>query len=132
MSCNDICIVPYDDCEVGAFWQSAVRRAAKDHRCDECGDVIHTGDRHEVVSGKWDGEFTTDRSCLTCVEIAAAFYCGPRILGQLWADIGEQVFPEWDEMIAIDCLAKLKSEPAVEKMRARYAVFQSSRKRGAA
>lgn len=37
--------------------------------------------------------------------------------------VGQWMFPCWDEMVAIDCLARLTSQAAIDKMRARYAEY---------
>lgn len=119
MSCTDACIYvgDYDGPE---FWREEVRRARKPYKCDECRDPIAFGELYQYVSGKWDGEISAYRTCLTCAEVRAVFSCDGFALMTLWDDIREQMFPEWDDMKAIDCLAKLKTQAAIDKMRARY------------
>jgi hypothetical protein len=127
MSCNDVCMYVDDDAS-SEFSREAIRRAAKPHQCFECGGAIAVGDRYEYFSGKCDGDFFTQKTCLACVEIATAFYCGGRMLGTLWEDVRDQIFPEWNEVTAIDCLARLKTDAAVAKMRAAYAKYSAPRR----
>lgn len=47
-----------------------VRKAAKDHRCYECGETIRKGDLYQVTSGVWDGRGDSFKWCDTCTTIA--------------------------------------------------------------
>jgi hypothetical protein len=49
-------------------------RAAKRHRCDECGEEIAMGQKHMRHAGKNEGVFMTYRMCMACAEITQA-YC---------------------------------------------------------
>lgn len=123
MGCADICVV--SDCDNGPdFHSERVVRAAKVHHCCECGVEIAKGERYQVVSGAWDGEFSTFRTCLACVEIRLAFCCDGWTYTQLWEDICEQMFPMWRRNLSdIECLAKLTTDAAIAKVRAEYAVW---------
>lgn len=125
MSCDDVCLdMDYDGCN--DFYSESMRRAAKPHKCRECGREILKGEQYQVASGKSEGDFWTNRTCAECAEIRTAFVCGTWIFGELWESVREQIFPRWDEMKAIDCLAKLTTDTAIAKMRAEYARFQES------
>jgi hypothetical protein len=119
MNCADVCLSMEADGPTD-FYASAMRRAAKPHRCTECVRVIAVAEQYENASGKFDGYFFTEKTCAECVEIRKAFCCGQWVFGELWESIRDQLFSEWNEMIAIDCLAKLTSDGAVAKMRAAY------------
>lgn len=126
MGCNDICVVmDYDG--ANEFYTEAVRRARKSYRCCECGDSITVGDSHHYAAGKSDGHFWEYRTCASCEEIRKEFSCGSWIFGELWASVDDQLFPEWNEMTAIDCLAKLTTDRAIEKMRAQYQRYRDDR-----
>jgi hypothetical protein len=56
--------------------------------------VIAIGERHEYVFGVWDGDPTSFRTCLLCVEIRAHFACNGWIFGRLWHDLRENFLPE--------------------------------------
>jgi hypothetical protein len=57
------------DCNPPEFFNSHIAKARKPHKCCECLRTIETGERHEVVAGKWDGDFCTFRTCPDCVEL---------------------------------------------------------------
>ena len=45
--------------------------AAKDHRCEWCGETIPKGTKHPAFVGIWEGEFQNWRMHYECYEIAA-------------------------------------------------------------
>lgn len=120
MSCKDVCL--YGGYEgVNDFYSEKTPRAGKPHTCCECGDVIPKGDVHHYASGKSDGVFWDYRTCAACDEIRRTFYCGGgAVFSWLWEDVREQMFPKWNEMTAIDCLARLTSQPAIDKLRGEH------------
>ena len=127
MSCQDQCVVmDYYDV-TNDFYRETTRRAAKPHRCCECGEAIAVGEIHEYVTGKSEGDFWQNRTCAACAEIRKAFCCGSWLFTELWESIRDQLFPQWNEMTAIDCLAKLTSDAAIAKMRAKYAEYSEGR-----
>ena len=71
-----------------------VRKARKHHRCVECREDIKPGDRHEYLSGIWDGEPDAFRTCLSCVEIRTHFACEGYLVGSVWSDLEENFFPD--------------------------------------
>ncbi len=44
--------------------------AAKDHRCEWCGETITKGEKHAHYKGKWEGEFQDWRMHRECNEDA--------------------------------------------------------------
>lgn len=48
------------------------RKARKEHRCYECGCKIAPGETYEVVSGLYDGQWETFKTCPDCVELRDA------------------------------------------------------------
>lgn len=123
MSCADVCVVM--DWDGGNdFYHEVERRAAKQHQCCECGDSIVPGVRYQYAAGKAEGDVFDAKTCLPCAEVRKVFCCEGWIFGMLWESIDEQVFPGWDDMKAIDCLSRLKTDAAVAKMRERYAKWR--------
>lgn len=123
MGCQDACVsMDYEGSS--DFYRAETRKARKPHRCCECREVINVGEVHQYVAGKSDGEFWEDRTCAACHEIRRVFVCGAHVLETLWEEIGYQLFPEWNEITAIDCLARLTTQAAIDKMRAKYADYQ--------
>lgn len=87
------CSVEIDtDCECLEMFKQNEVKARKTHRCGECGDIISPGDVYERSSGKCDGDFDTYKTCLTCVEIRSAIFCGTYIFGAIWDDIMDSDF----------------------------------------
>jgi hypothetical protein len=122
MSCADVC-VSMDWDGYNDFYTEAWHRAVKPHTCIECARVIAPRESYHKASGKNDGDFFTEKTCAECAEIRKAFCCGGFVFGYLWESIREQLFPSWDDMKAIDCLAQLTSDTAIAKMRAEYDQF---------
>ncbi|CRI56376.1 hypothetical protein [Pseudomonas sp. CCOS 191] len=56
-----------------AFHTEAHRVARKRHTCTECRGHIEPGDRYEFVSGLWEGDVSTYKTCADC-ETARDFY----------------------------------------------------------
>lgn len=59
----------YGDDGEWVVFHSAERRAAKDHRCGECGRTVVKGERYTHASGLFDGRWGTYRTCAQC-EVA--------------------------------------------------------------
>ena len=84
-----------DDGDRPEVFESRRIKAAKSHRCCECGGDIAKGDIHEFDKGMWGGHWDAIRTCLLCVEIRNHFSCGEGwIYGALWSDLEENFFPD--------------------------------------
>jgi hypothetical protein len=73
------------------FYNSKIRKARKQYKCEECGFHINPGDKYEHVAGKWGHGVDTIRTCYHCVEARREAMsitgCGCFIHGRLWEDI---------------------------------------------
>jgi hypothetical protein len=49
-------------------------KARKDHRCDECGKRIKTGETYSRMDGKWEGEMTSHKAHTDCAALCDALY----------------------------------------------------------
>jgi hypothetical protein len=115
MSDCGVCIYNDDAVHV-EFFRSAVRHAAKEHKCCECDKIIAKGERYEYASGKCEGEFWDAKTCLICAEIAEAFSCDGRLYGgNLWDSMGE-LYRDMN----ISCVDKLTSAAAKEELLRRW------------
>lgn len=69
-------------------WLVTYRVAAKPHVCVECDGVIAKGERHEVISSLYCGDWQRDRTCAACLRGPLAFVernCGTaRLIGGLF------------------------------------------------
>ena len=50
------------------------RIARKRHRCYECGGHVETGERYQIVVGKFDGALETYKTCSRCLNLCALPY----------------------------------------------------------
>lgn len=73
MDCGCIDIDIDGTCE---FYNEKVVIARKKHKCSECGAEIKPGDRYEYVFGKWEGDHFTVKTCIDCLSLRSAFFCG--------------------------------------------------------
>lgn len=94
---SDMVCCPLDgggDCPPEFYRQSTVK-ARKVHHCYECREDIPRGAVHESVTAKWDGDVSTMRTCLSCVEIRDHFACGHGwTFGEVWSQLEENFFPD--------------------------------------
>jgi hypothetical protein len=94
MSDCNVCIGT-SDYEHASFYEQETRMARKPHKCCECREEIPRGTSYEHVVGKWDGDFSTYKTCASCVAIRTAFTCGEGwMFKSLWDDMREIAFPE--------------------------------------
>lgn len=122
-----------DYAEANDFFSSRSRKAAKLHDCCECGQEIAVGTHYEYASGKSDGVIFTQRTCLPCAEIRDTFACYGYVFTMLWESVRESLFPRWPQnLYGVECLAKLKTDAAVAKMRAMYAEWEADNNEDAA
>jgi len=71
MKCDCSIDPSYDTPE---FYTEMMRTARKEHICCECREKISPGKKYEIVSGKWNGEFNSYKTCLGCKRIRE-HYC---------------------------------------------------------
>jgi len=121
MSDCEVCLYADFDGNV-EFFNKAHHVAAKEHRCHECRQPIPIGTVYEYVSGKFDGDFWTQKTCLICAEIADTFYCEGRVYGNLWEDMYE-VMSE----LNTSCLARLKTPAAKAELQRRWIEWEKGR-----
>lgn len=95
MSDCDVCIGgDYDEGESCELFNSRVIVARKDHLCCECKEPIRKGDSYHFERGKWEGEFSSFKTCRECAEIRTIFSCGGGFLYRsLWDQMREIAFP---------------------------------------
>lgn len=97
--------------EYPEFANTAVVKARKPHRCEECGEIIPIGERYERTAGKFEGQMFTTCVCVGCAAWGHAFAqvtrlvcgCSGWILGEMWNGIAEFARehlgfdPDWEE-----------------------------------
>jgi len=85
------CSCNYDGDSPELFSEKIVT-ARKKYRCFECGGIIKPGDKYEYVKGKWDGDFSSYKTCILCARIRDDLcQCGfiyGELRNQIWNDLG--------------------------------------------
>lgn len=125
MSCADVCI----DMDVNVyndFYCETQRKAQKPHICCECRETIKPGKDYWHAVGKSEGDIWTAKTCAVCYEVRRTFVCGSWEFGGLWQAIRDVLFPSWDVSGPIDCLAKVETLEARNKLRKEYADYKET------
>lgn len=104
----------YDGC--AEFHSVSVSKARKEHRCEECHQVIPVGSYYQKVAGKYDGDFFSIKTCMVCAEIRNAFTCGALNYGEFWEEMRQYGF----EQMTTGCLAKLETAAAKQELLRRW------------
>jgi hypothetical protein len=82
--------------------------ARKAHRCGECRAEIKIGESYEISKQLFEGEWTSFRSCLICVEIRDKLFCS-WTWGGIWDDlVGESVFTLSMKDLSVPAIEKLE------------------------
>ena len=92
-----------DSCE-GVVTKTVKER--KEDKCCQCHETIHKGDKYVVDSGIWDGRPERFRTCLTCYDVAKAFFCNGYTFGGIWGDLREHLYRMYPKT-PVDCIACL-------------------------
>jgi hypothetical protein len=53
-------------CETAEFWNVTTPIARRAYYCEECAQPIERGTKYVRMSGKWDGQVGTIKSCESC------------------------------------------------------------------
>ena len=62
----------YCDSEYPTMFNEAWRKAAKQHKCCECGKTIEKGQDYQYVTMVFEGEFLTYKTCEKCADLRDA------------------------------------------------------------
>lgn len=102
------CVYVGGDCDNWPeFLSTKERIAKKEHRCCECGRIIHPGEKYHYLSGKWhESGFHTFHTCSACDAILDAFFCDGNAFGHMKEDLWEHI-QEHQGVISESCLAGL-------------------------
>jgi len=87
------CAISAVDADPPAAQWTRIHRARTPHRCGECDARIDVGERYERCASLYDGSWSVDLTCLSCVEIRTHFACDGWIYGQIWNDLAEEFLP---------------------------------------
>lgn len=79
MNCECYC----EDFDRPSVVSTTIRKARKPHKCCECDKEIHKGQRYQFISGLWDGEWDSYKTCLPCASIRNQYCPHGAIFGNL-------------------------------------------------
>lgn len=80
--------------------------AKKNWRCGECGRVIPVGEKYYCHTGKWNGKFGVDRTCLDCSSVIEHLFCG-HAFGQAWEQLQDHLHDHGVDGLSWSRIAKL-------------------------
>lgn len=111
MDCG-VCLSGYDGDSATPYLEQW-RTARKQNKCCECKRSILPGQRYQFVSGRWDGDWLSYRTCEDCYHIRMAFACdGTWVFETLWEDLRESF-----GSITTACFEKIETVSAKEYLR---------------
>lgn len=88
------CIDMDNNGERADFVTSQMRRARKEHVCDECGCKILPGQEYEYASWVYDGRWDSNKTCYLCLRIRASLFHS-WLYGGLWEALHEELRWSW-------------------------------------
>jgi len=94
------------DSKYPELFRSEMAIAKKLHKCSECRRIILIGEKYEHVSGKWEGQFETFKTCSDCLSIRESFFCDGYLFGELLENLCEHI-SEMNGEISSDCIVDL-------------------------
>lgn len=101
------CSIDVDsDGERASCGSSYIRKARKEHKCDECRRTITKGEQYEVVTGRWSDRFDRYKTCADCLSIRKMFFSSWTI-GSILDDIAYQIVEEWNGDVPEKCIIGL-------------------------
>jgi hypothetical protein len=106
MECS--CDVGVDFDEGPEFYTEKIIKARKQHKCNECRGMINKGEKYERVTGKWDGNVSTYKTCLDCLSIRKQFFSNGWSFSDMLWDLKDHIV-ETDAGLSQECIAKLTS-----------------------
>lgn len=82
--------------EEATIHRSSIRKAHKQHKCCECGERIQPNQKYEYVTGLWDGQWSTFKTCSVCLAIRNDFMSCGWEYGNLWQHLKEYLTEDDD------------------------------------
>jgi len=75
-------------------------------KCDECYREIKIGEEYEHVYGRWDGVWSTYRTCQDCLSVRNSFFCDGYCYTMIYENLQEHI-NDMGGSISEDCLSPL-------------------------
>lgn len=114
----------YEDDEQTGYIERRLR-AAKAHKCRECGNIIQKGETFVFCTCLKVGDISNYKMCSTCHEIATEFFHDGWIFTQIMDSLGDYFYQGWRDDLPSNCISKL-SPPARSRVCDMLQEFQES------
>lgn len=88
---NASCDASIADYEGPDVCNSKITKARNAHKCTECGQPIDLGTEYEYVTGRWDGDDHTYKTCSDCLSLRRQFFSRGYYYEMLWENFWEYV-----------------------------------------
>lgn len=90
----------YDDSDGFEFSHEKLVRARKQHACSECSRKIEPGEIYETFAGRYEGWFTTTKTCAHCCAARRwlIVVCSGWVFEAVEMDLAEHVTGEESEL----------------------------------
>jgi len=95
---NCTCIVDIDFNDAAEISTSTIRKARKSHECCECDREIIVGEHYEEATLLYDGSWDRYRTCLDCLSVRSAMFCGCWYYTHTWEELEESLRERWEEL----------------------------------
>lgn len=69
------------------FQTESTPTARKQHKCCECCGPIHLGQQYQLISGSWDGDMASFKTCMPCLAVRNWATAQPE-----WGGNGEHLY----------------------------------------
>lgn len=93
--------------ETESSWAERDLRAAKEHKCCECGVIIKKGDQFTYHNIFYEDTIANYCMCLDCRSIVLHFFKDGWIFKNVWDSLSDYIYNSWLYDLPSDCISKL-------------------------
>lgn len=102
------CAVSHDYESEDTYWGvREINRAAKDHKCYECGGVIPKGSPYFIHIIFGNGTANNYKYCKDCQSMVWQFFSNGWWFGQVWENLAEYLADNWRDDLPSSCICQL-------------------------
>jgi hypothetical protein len=91
----------------GNAWVERERKAAKPHKCFECGAAIVKGEKYWFHTVFGEGTISNFKVCQTCESLMNAFFPDGWMFGSVIEDLESYLHESWENDLPSSCISKL-------------------------
>ena len=95
------------DWDSGCYSGNREVKAAKPHKCYECGCEIKKGDKYQYWTVFCEGTIDNFKLCSDCNVIAKTFFRDGWMFGSVIDDLGDYLYGSWKTDLPSNCISKL-------------------------